>query len=86
MISNEVAEKIATAVEDVNATTSLGGRYIAANIDTGELGGETFSEGARPPLGHPWYLVKIRPTSAESILEMFGRGEGPASYTSSLKA
>jgi hypothetical protein len=69
MISDEVAEKIAAAIR--TAGGNLGGRMLAANLDTGELAGETFSAGSRVPLAHPWYLFEIRPTSAEAILSRF---------------
>jgi hypothetical protein len=46
-----IAEKIAAEINGIGG--ALGGRLVAVNVETGEVGGETFDLGARPPLEHP---------------------------------
>jgi len=45
----------------------LGGRLIAVNPETGEVGGETFDAFARPALRSPWQLLTIRQWTPEGI-------------------
>lgn len=66
-----IAETIARQLTEL--AQALYGRQIAANIETGEIGTETYGAESwlAGTLTAPWHAFAIRPTTAEEIIDRF---------------